>query len=55
MIFDSLIKDHRKLFWVLHLGGWLFWGLFVKYGYTTQWAEERIPWYFLYVMVITVM
>lgn len=54
MIFDRLIKDHRKLFWVLHLGGWTFWGLFVKYGYTTQISGERIPWYFLYVTVITV-
>ena len=54
MIFDSLIKDHRKLFWVLHLGGWAFWGLFVKYLYTTQIANEHIPWYFLYVTVITI-
>ena len=45
MIFDSLIKDHRKLFWALHLGGWAFWGVFVKYLYTTQISGEQIPWY----------
>jgi len=53
MIFDSIIKDNRKLFWVLHLGGWAIWGVFLKYLYTTQIAGEQIPWYHVYVAVIT--
>ena len=54
MTLNNFNKNQRRWFWVLHLGGWAFWGLFVKYLYTTQIAKEQIPWYFVYVMVITV-
>ncbi|NIP18656.1 MAG: sensor histidine kinase [Xanthomonadales bacterium] len=47
------IKDQSHLFWVLHLGGWLAWGLFGKYLYTRATLEELPPDYFLYVMLIT--
>lgn len=53
MNLDALLKDHGKLFWWLHLGGWLFWGVFVKYLYTTQVLNEDIPRYYLYVAIIT--
>lgn len=49
----SLIKDQRKLFWVLHLGGWLAWGLIAKYAYTVASIDEEAPGYFQYVMLIT--
>lgn len=55
MIFDRYIKDPHRLFWVLHLGGWAFWGLFLKYLYTTQIMDEQTPPdYYLYVCMITV-
>jgi two-component system LytT family sensor kinase len=50
----SLLKSERRLFWVLHLGGWLAWALIGKYLYTRAILEEIPPDYFLYVMVITV-
>jgi len=53
MIFRKLINDRRRLFWVMHLGFWLFWGLFLKYLLTTQILNERPPYYFVYVPVIT--
>ena len=53
MIGKNLIKDQRKLFWTLHLGGWLAWGVFVKYGITRATLEDTAPKYFLYVMIIT--
>ena len=49
----NLIKDQRRLFWVLHLGGWLAWGIIGKYLYTRAILEEIPPNYFLYVMVIS--
>jgi signal transduction histidine kinase len=49
----DLVKDQRKLFWVLHLGGWLAWGLVGKYGYTVANLDEQAPGYFKYVMLIT--
>jgi sensor histidine kinase YesM len=49
----SLIKDQRRLFWVLHLGGWFAWGLIAKYAYTRAILEETAPNYLLYVMVIS--
>jgi two-component sensor histidine kinase len=54
MIIRDLVNDQRKLFWVLHLGGWFAWGLIVKYGYTRVLLEGTAPNYFLYVMTITV-
>ena len=54
MIIKNLVKDQRKLFWVLHVGGWLAWGLIAKYGYNRVFSEETLPHYFLYVMVISV-
>jgi len=54
MIIRNLVKDQHKLFWVLQLGGWLVWGLVVKYAYTRAFSgEDTLPNYFLYVMVIT--
>jgi len=49
----NLANDQRKLFWVLHLGGWLAWGLIFKYGLAWAVSEEMAPKYFLYVMIIT--
>ena len=49
----DLVKNQSKLFWALHLGGWLAWGLFLKYTYTVVTLEETPPHYFGYVMVIT--
>lgn len=54
MIIRNLLKNQRRLFWVLHLGGWLAWGVFLKYAYTWAMFEDTAPGYFLYVMVITV-
>jgi hypothetical protein len=48
----DLLKNQQKLFWVLHLGGWLAWGLFLKYAFTVVTLEEIPPHYFLYVMAI---
>jgi two-component sensor histidine kinase len=53
MIFGRLANDQRKLFWVLHLGGWLAWGLIGKYAYTRAISDEMVPNYFLYVMIIS--
>ena len=50
----NLIGNQKRLFWVLHLGGWLAWGLFAKYALTRAISEEMVPNYFFYVMVITV-
>jgi two-component sensor histidine kinase len=49
----SLFKDQRRLFWVLHLGGWLAWGIFGKFAYTIAILEDAAPRYFYYVMTIT--
>ena len=49
---NNLFKDQSKLFWVLHLGGWLAWGLIGKYAYTVGMLGEEAPGYFQYVMVI---
>ncbi|MCJ7815413.1 MAG: histidine kinase [Xanthomonadales bacterium] len=50
----DFIGDQRRLFWVLHLGGWFAWGLIGKYGFTRAMLEDTAPHYFLYVMIITV-
>jgi len=52
MIRDFL-KDQRRLFWLLQIGGWLAWGLFAKYAFTRAVLEDTAPGYFLYVMIIT--
>lgn len=54
MKFGRLMEKPRQLFWVLHLGGWAFWGVVLKYLYTTQILGEQPPYYFAYVMVISV-
>jgi two-component sensor histidine kinase len=54
MTIKNLTGDQRKLFWVLHLGGWFAWGLFFKYTVTRLTLPETPPRYFLYVMIITV-
>lgn len=53
MRFAAFLNDHRRLFWWLHVGGWVFWGVFVKYLYTTQVLGEDVPRYHLYVAIIT--
>ena len=52
MILDAL-KNPSRLFWLLHLGGWLAWGLFGKYAYTVITLDEVPPGYFSYVMIIS--
>jgi len=47
------MKDQRRLFWTLQVGGWLAWGVFVKYGLTKAMLEDTAPNYFLYVMIIS--
>ncbi|KAA9133370.1 sensor histidine kinase [Marinihelvus fidelis] len=54
MIPNRIMKDPRKLFWLLHLGGWGFWCVFLKYLYTTQILGEQPPYYFVYVVVISI-
>jgi signal transduction histidine kinase len=54
MMIKNLAENQQKLFWVLHLGGWLAWGLIGKYAYTLALSEEVDPHYFYYVMIITV-
>jgi two-component sensor histidine kinase len=49
----DLIGNQQRLFWVLHLGGWLFWGVILKYGLQRMTSGEAIPWYFTYAMIIT--
>lgn len=53
MTFGGILRNHQRLFWWLHLGGWAFWGVFVKYLYTTEVLNENIPGYLLYVAIIT--
>ena len=50
---NDLFKNQSKLFWALHLGGWLAWGLIGKYFYTVAMLNEGAPGYFKYVMVIS--
>ncbi len=54
MMIRNLICNQQRLFWVLHLGGWFAYGVFVKYGLTRAMLEDTAPGYFLYVMIITV-
>ena len=54
MMIKNLANDQRKLFWVLHLGGWFAWGILLKFGPAWAVSEEMSPNYFLYVMIITV-
>ena len=49
----DLVNNPSRLFWVLHLGGWLAWALFAKYAYTVITLDEVPPRYFAYVMVIS--
>lgn len=44
----------KRQFWILHVCGWLAWGIFAKYLYTVSTLDEVIPGYFAYVMLITV-
>jgi len=53
MIIKNLIDDQKRLFWVLHLGGWLAWGIVAKYALTRALTKEIVPNYFIYVMIIT--
>jgi hypothetical protein len=43
----------KRQFWILHVCGWLAWGIFGKYLYTRAVVEDTAPDYFPYVMVIT--
>lgn len=52
MMIRKFICNQRRLFWVLHLGGWLAWGVFGKYVFTRAMLEDTAPGYFLYVMAI---
>jgi two-component system LytT family sensor kinase len=49
----DLVNNASRLFWVLHIGGWLAWGLIAKYAYTVATLDEVPPHYFVYVMLIT--
>ena len=54
MMIRNLLDNQNKLFWVLHLGGWLSWGVFVKFGLFYALYDEVVPNYFYYVMLISV-
>jgi signal transduction histidine kinase len=54
MNFRNLLDRPTRLFWVLHVGFWLFWGVFLKYLWTTEISESNIPNYLPYVTVITI-
>ena len=45
--------SHKRQFWILHLGGWLVWGI-GKYFYTRAVLEKTPPHYLLYVLSITI-
>jgi len=47
-------SNQKRRFWLYHLGGWLVWGIFIKYFLTLATFDDIAPNYFLYVMVITV-
>lgn len=51
----KIIKDQRRLFWTLHVSGWLAWGLVAKFGLTWATLDEKLaPNYLLYCVVISV-
>lgn len=52
MMIKNLVSNQKRLFWVLHLGGWAAWGLIGKYAYTRAITDEMVPHYFLYTMII---
>ena len=47
-------SSQNRQFWILHLSGWLAWGIFAKYLLTRATLDDTPPNYFLYVMIITV-
>lgn len=51
LLFPKLAQ--KRQFWILHVCGWLAWGVFAKYLYTVTTLDEAIPNYFDYVMIIT--
>ena len=53
MTVRELIENPKRLFWLLHLGGWAAWGLIAKYAYNKVVLEEAPPDYLAYVAVIT--
>ena len=54
MKLKTIIKNRPNLFWLLHVGGWLAWGLVGKYLYTaTMMGKDIAPKYALYVALIT--
>ncbi|MBT8057658.1 MAG: histidine kinase [Xanthomonadales bacterium] len=50
---SAFLKNPSRMFWILHLGGWLAWALFAKYTYTVVTLDEVPPSYFGYVMTIS--
>ena len=50
---DMNRNTQQRQFWILHLSGWLAWGIFAKYLLTRAILEDTPPGYFLYVMLIT--
>ena len=50
----DFFQDQRRLFWLLHLGGWTAWGLFGKYLYTRA-LDAAPPNYGMYVALITLL
>jgi hypothetical protein len=51
---NTLFTNRRRLFWVLHLGGWTVWGIFGKYLLTRVVLGDTAPGYHFYVATITV-
>ncbi len=49
----SWLDDPRRLFWLLHLGGWAAWGVVGKYFLTLAMLGEVAPLYGWYVALIT--
>ena len=53
MIRSLLKTDSRRLFWMLHLGGWAAWGLFGKYLLVLVILGDAAPNYHWYVVTIS--
>ena len=48
----DLLREDRYQFWLLHIGGWVLWGVLGKYAYT-RYLDAAPPGYGYYVAIIT--
>ncbi len=50
----TILREQPNFFWVVHIGGWILWGIFGKYLLTATLLDVLPPDYALYVAIITV-